>query len=235
VRAALVGLAGLLVCALAAAEESGDQPRYSSDYVQAWLGALDTEGGWEMTEPGTGESLMSDVGTLPFAGGAGQRLWGNGALRYGFEGGGIASFKSDRWRFLSSNGTLRVSVDSSLLSLGVFMGGLVSLHLGAHVRVYAAAGPSLTWAWLETDDMTDEGSGSGAVVGGGSVIIIDGEDTSSDVSFAPYARLGVEFEFDNGFSVGASARYADDEFDFGDQGEIVADDVLWLLTLGARL
>jgi len=32
------------------------------------------------------------------------------------------------------------------------------------------------------------------------------------------------------FMIGASVRYADDEFDFGDSGELDVDEEVWLLT-----
>ena len=55
------------------------------------------------------------------------------------------------------------------------------------------------------------------------------------MSFVAYGRAGVEFVLNNGFTFGASVRYADDEFDFGSGGKLRFDEPMWLLTLGAHL
>lgn len=54
---------------------------------------------------------------------------------------------------------------------------------------------------------------------------VEGEDRSA----------GIEFVLDNGFTFGASVRYADDDFSFGKAGDLKLDEPVYLLTLGARL
>lgn len=196
-------------------------------YVQGWLGGLDTgDGSWKVTDTQTGDSLSGNPGTLPFGGGAGQKLWGTGAWRAGFEGGGLGSWKSDTTRFRRvSNGStsVQIKVDSTYYSLGMFMGGVVSVNLSRYVRLYAAAGPSLTWAWLQNDD-TNDSTTTGVDF-----------DTENDGSLAAYGRAGIEFALDNGFTFGASVRYANDEFSFDNAGDLKLDEPLYLMTLGARL
>ena len=70
---------------------------------------------------------------------------------------------------------------------------------------------------------------------GGASVFIDLNEEEDDFSARFYARGGLEFEFANGFTLGASARYADHRFDFGSSGELELDEVQWFLTLGSRL
>jgi hypothetical protein len=197
-------------------------------YLQAWLGALGTDSdSWKAPDAQTGDSVLGDLGTLPFGGGAGQKMWGGGAWQIGFEGGGLATWKSGNTNFrgTSSGGTnLLISVDSAYYSFGVFMGGVVSVNLARQVRLYVAGGPALTWAWLQDDGNGDSSEGDGIEL-----------DDDNDGSFVAYGRAGLECVLDNGFTFGVSVRYADDQFDFGRAGELTVDEPLYLLTLGARL
>lgn len=191
-------------------------------YVQGWLGGLDSgDDSWKASGTQTGDSAQDGLGTLPFGGGAGQKLWGTGAWRVGFEGGALGSWKNENTLLRSvsnGSGSVQVKVDSDYYSLGVFLGGVVSVNLSHYLRLYAAAGPSLTWAWLR-----DDGNNDSSTTG-----------DENDGSFVGYGRAGIEFVFDNGFTFGASVRYADDDFSFGNAGDLKLDEPLYLLTLGAR-
>jgi len=209
----------------AAAETPATAPPVT--YVQVWLGGVNTgDDSWKASDTQTGDSVVGDLGTLPFGGGAGQKLWGTGAWRIGFEGGGLGSWKSDNTEFRgvsNSSTSVQIKVDSTYFSLGVFMGGVVNVNLSRYVRLYAAGGPSLTWAWLQ-----DDGNNDNTTTG------IDFND-ENDGSFVAYGRAGIEFVLDNGFTFGASVRHADDDFSFGDAGDLKLDEPLYLLTLGALL
>ena len=194
-------------------------------YLQAWLGALDTDSqSWKVSDPETGEDVLGDLGTLPYGGGAGQQLWGSGAWQIGYEGGGLVTWKNGRTEFRGNSNAVLVRIDNTFGALGVFMGGVVSVRPFRPVRLYVAGGPSVTWGWLFDDNNDEEVTPNG--------VTINLDDSKSDVSVVPYARAGIEFELGNGFTFGVSARYADDKFDFGDAGELEFDQVLWVLTLG---
>jgi len=198
-------------------------------YVQVWLGGQSTdEGSWEISDPGGGSSVLGELGTLPFGGGAGQLFWGSGAWQIGYEGGGLVTWKNDRTDFRGTNGTLKVTIDNTFVSAGVFMGGVVSVVPIRPLRLYVAAGPSVTWAWLQNNN-----NDQAAPPPGGNTNYINGD--ANDVSVVPYARAGIEIVLDEGFTFGASVRYADDEFQFDDAGDLKFDQLLWLLTLGSRL
>ena len=198
--------------------------------VQVWLGALHPEdNSWRVTDPANGQNAVGDIGTLPFGGGAGQLLWGDGALQFGYEGGGLGSWKSETTAFHGTGNGAEVIIDGEFLMFGVFMGGVLSANLGHNVRLYVAGGPSATWAWLGDNNNNVQVQ----PLPNSNVIVLD--DSESDVSFVAYGRAGVEFVLNDGFAFGASVRYADDEFDFGSGGKLRFDEPMWLLTLGAHL
>ena len=198
-------------------------------YVQVWLGVQrPDDDSWEVTDPANGGNAAGDIGTLPFGGGAGQLLWGTGAWQFGYEGGAGAMWKSETTAFRGTGNGARVLIDGQFFSFGVFMGGVLSADLGRNARFYVAAGPSATWAWLQ-----DNGDGNTVQPVAADVIVLD--HSESDVSFEAYGRVGFEVVLTEGFTFGASVRYADDEFDFGRGGKLKFDQPLWLVTLGARL
>jgi hypothetical protein len=226
----LATFVALLIALPAAADETPAAPHRPA-YVQVWLGGLSTDDdSWKITDPQSGDDALGDLGTLPFGGGAVQQLWGSGAWQIGYEGGGLVSWKSGGTDFRGTNNVVQVNIDSAFASIGVFMGGIVSVSPVRSVRLYAAAGPSVTWAWLDNDngdnDVAPPPDGSTAN---------DLDGTETDVSLTGYARAGVEFVLKDGFTFGFSVRYADDEFDFGDAGDLQFDEPMWLLTLGSRL
>ena len=215
-------------------EEDGNLPRtLAQQYVQVWLGSTDADDSWSLDDS-AGAELRGDYSSLPLGGGVGQRLWGDRA-QYGFEGGGLVSWQNDDIDFAGNNGGLLVAVDTDLFMAEVFMGGVVAVRPTQWLRLYAAAGPSIAWGHLSGDDEDTDPDGTTVVVTGpGSFVVIDTDENSSDFSFSGYARAGVEFELGSGFTFGASARYAEHEFDFDDRGELKLDEVQWFLTLGGR-
>lgn len=222
----LAGLSLVLFSLPAIASDAATTPIY----LQAWIGALDTDSeSWKVTDPQSGEDVLGDLGALPYGGGAGQQLWGSGAWQIGYEGGGLVTWKNGRTEFRGNSNAVLVRIDNTFGAVGVFMGGVVSVRPFQPMRLYIAGGPSVTYAWLFDDDDNEPVSSPG------STVTINVDDTKSDVSVVPYARAGIEFELSNGFTFGVSARYADDEFDFGDAGKLEFDQVTWMLTLGGRV
>ncbi|HTK98397.1 MAG TPA: hypothetical protein VL379_10265 [Pseudomonadales bacterium] len=225
---ALFGALSLLLIALPVVASDASAP--TPIYLQAWVGALDTDSdSWKVSDPQSGEQALGDLGTLPYGGGAGQQLWGSGAWQVGYEGGGLVTWKNGRTEFRGNSNAVLVRIDNTFGAVGVFMGGVLSVRPFHPMRLYVAAGPSITGAWLFGDDNNEQVSSPGTTV------TLNLDDTKSDVSVVPYARAGIEFELDNGFTFGVSARYADDEFDFGDAGKLEFDQVTWMLTLGGRV
>lgn len=202
-------------------------PPTSTVYLQGWLGGQDTDESWRATETENGESVLGDLGTLPFGGGAAQRLWGSGAWQIGYEGGGLMTWKSDRTTFFGTNSTVVINVDSEFVTFGAFFGGVISVMPSRYLRLYVAGGPSATWAWLSEDGDNDDNVVTPAAA------TVDLSDSEGDGSFTAYARGGIEVVLDSGLTFGASVRYAKDEFDFGNAGELELDEPLWLFTVGS--
>ena len=211
----------------------------AQQYVQVWLGTTDAEEAWTLDDPDSGIELSGGHSSLPLGGGVGQRMWGRTA-QYGFEGGGLLSWKNDNVDLAGSSrggaSELLVAIDNELFIMEAFVGGVVALEPARWLRFYAAAGPALAWGYLSGDDDEDVGDGSGLVATGPNTLVaVDFDDSGSDVSFALYGRAGIEIELAGGFTFGAGARYADHDFDFDERGRLKLDEVQWLLTLGARL
>ena len=147
---------------VAAASSSAAEPpvpRGPVTSVQVWLGALHPEdNSWRVTDPANGQNAVGDIGTLPFGGGAGQLLWGDGVLQFGYEGGGLGSWKSETTAFHGTGNGAEVFIDGEFFMFGVFMGGVLSANLGHHARLYVAGGPSATWAWLGDNNNIRSGS-----------------------------------------------------------------------------
>ena len=208
----------------------------AQQYVQVWLGSTEADDAWSLKDS-EGSDFRGDYSSLPVGGGVGQMLWGDRA-QYGFEGGGIVSWKNDDIDFAGRNGELLIAVDTDLFFMDLFMGGIVAVRPSPWLRLYAAAGPSVAWAHLSGDDDEDDEDpdGTGVIVTGpGSFLVINADDNTDDFSFSFYGRAGIEIELGSGFTFGASARYADHEFDFDNRGELKLDEVQWFLTLGGRI
>ncbi|MCZ6657283.1 MAG: hypothetical protein O7C67_08305 [Gammaproteobacteria bacterium] len=227
----------LVIGGAARAQEQDDNipPTIAQQYAQVWLGTTDADGAWSVNDPGTNSEVPGDYSSLPLGGGASQRLWGKRG-QLGFEGGALVSWKNDDVEFAGSNGMLAVSIDTELFMMDVFMGGVVGVRLTRWLRLYVAAGPSIAWGYLPSEDNDeDEVNGGPIVTGPGSVVIIDLDSSESDVSFALYGRVGIDIELDSGFTFGVSARYAEHEFDFDQRGDLKLDKMQWFLTLGSKI
>jgi Outer membrane protein beta-barrel domain len=200
-----------------------------TNYFELWLSTVDTDdSAWQIDDDASRVTVEADFGSLWFLGGTGQQLWGEGTLQYGYEGGVLGTRKEDTTHFRDSTGTTRAIVDTRFYYVSGFLGGVVSVSPIRFVRMYVAAGPSVTWGYVDADDEEDAAPPAGDLA-------IDISEGTNDVSFEAYARAGIELVLDNGFTLGASVRYANNQFDFDEAGEIELDDTLWLLTVGTRL
>jgi hypothetical protein len=224
----------MLMPVVRAAETEPESPR-SATYLQSWLGAVETGGPWILPADASGGPYARSVGTLPYIGGSGTVLRGE-RVRYGFEGGGLVSWKnySSSFRGVSSGGlNVEVSVDNALFSFETFLGGVVAFEPAPGVRFTLAAGPALAWMRLNNKDDEVEVTTFGQPTGSSVFISLNG--TENDFSLALYGRAGVEFSIRPGLMLGLSARYAEHEFDFGRSGQLEYDRVQWFLTLGAEI
>lgn len=206
------------------------------EYIQVWLGSTDADEAWSLDDS-DGNELVGDYDNLPLGGGVGQRLWGRRG-QYGYEGGGLVSWRNEDIDYAGTSPGLLIAIEGELFMLEAFMGGVIAVQPTQWLRLYAAAGPSIAYGYLSGDDEDDEDDDDSSTIiisGPNSFVVIDGDDNSSDFSFSAYARAGIEFEFNNGVTLGASVRYADHEFDFDSRGKLELDEVQWLLTIGGKI
>ncbi len=134
-------LLGVLLLAVAnsvqAHEESNDvPPTRAQGYVQIWLGSAGADDSWSVDD-GAGTTLSGDYSSLPLGGGVGQRMWGDRA-QYGFEGGGLVSWQNDDIDFTGGEPGLVVAVDTDLIMVELFMGGVVAVRPTRWLRLYPA-------------------------------------------------------------------------------------------------
>lgn len=229
----LLMLAGFAPVAVQAAEAEPDSQASKhppADYLQVWVGALDTDEDWDVNDPADGSQLTGDIGTLPYFGGGAQRLFGNG-LQIGYEGGGLVTFKNDSTRFFGNNGGVRIEIDNTLFSTEFYMGGVLSLRVARWLRFYAGGGPSVAYGYL-SDDNDDDADAQPVTTASSNIDISSG---GHSLSITVYGRAGFEFETPTGFTFGGHARYAPHEFDFDDGGKLKLDSVAYFLSLGTRL
>lgn len=230
---ALLIFARPLIASEGAAGDSAVDVNVAVDFLQVWLGAIDADDDFERADPIDGTDLSGDFGTIPYFGGGVQRLWGSG-LQYGYEGGGLVAYKNDSTKFFGNNGGVRIEIDNTLFSMEVYMGPVISIEPLRWMRIYAAGGPTVAYAYL-SDDGDDDAVPEPVDEVGAASTSVDFSSGGHSVSLTYYGRAGIEFEMPTGFTFGAHARYAPHEFDFDDGGELKLDSVQYFVSLGARL
>ena len=84
-------------------------------YLHVMVGTLDGEDTWTL-EDENGEDISADRDDLIYGGVAAQMANNTGVFQYGFESGGLISFKNDTSYFIKSDGgaTARLKVKNQL-------------------------------------------------------------------------------------------------------------------------
>ena len=182
---------------------------------------------WDVEDRQTGTPASADLGTLWLFGLAAQQTWGD-VLQWGYEGGVLGTRKEDDTHFRDSTETLEATIETRFTSVSGFLGGVVGVQPLSMLRLYASAGPAVTWAYVDQDDDDDDDLGV-------PTLDIDLSEGNNDVTFAPYARAGLEIVFPNNFALGVSVHWTDGEFDFDEAGEVEYDDTMLVVTLGGRI
>lgn len=202
---------------------------YGPLYVQGMLGVLDAGNGWTLTDANTGETLESDLGELIYGGGMGQQMVRAGTFEYGFEGGGLVSWKNSNQTFYANNHVVAVSLDNDMFLLDLSFGGTISWRPVKAFRLYLGAGPALA---IGTVDVKDETPQSAPQDGTTERSNVNGREWAVGVSL--YGRAGVEFIV-NTFTFGLTARKTGSTLDFGQAGEIDLSGTQWFLTVGTLM
>lgn len=150
---------------------------------------------------------VPDLSDLVSIGGAGYHNLVGDRLCLGIEYGGVLSGMVDDVDTIARNGHARVSFDSSLFLLDLFVGPEVNFWLGDRFRLYGGAGPLCMIGYISADfedrEIEEE-------------LDIDLSEDDTAVGFGGYARLGAEFVFRGGSSLGLGVRGFNASLDFED-------------------
>jgi hypothetical protein len=188
--------------------------------LQGFLGAyvldeVGRSGGNQVPVDGSDEELAQ----LPAIGGGGQWKLAGERLDLGFEGMFSVGWRANAEAFAVGGGGAVVAVDADLLLLDIYGGPFVSLFLGERWRVYAAAGPMMTWA-----DYDQTGAGGTY------------DDSGSGFGTGWYARTGLELVVQPGLMIGAGVRWSDSTIDLGSGlGDLDVEGLQWALTVSTGI
>jgi hypothetical protein len=170
---------------------------------------------------------IPDLSDLISFGGAGyHHLAGSDKLTLGVEYGGILSGMVDDVDTIAHNGKARVSFDTSLFLLDIFVGPQANLWLGERFRLYGGVGPLLMIGYISADlkerEIEEEYD-----------IKVNESDTA--VGVGGYARLGGEFVLGGGSSLGLGVRGFTAALDLDDTlGEVDFNGVQAFFTYTAK-
>lgn len=181
-------------------------------------------------ESGSDESIVFDGDSvdIPYLGFSMQQVLGGDRIKYGVEGGFLASWKTEKWQVAVSNGTAYVHIKNSMFLGDLFFGGYTSMNIGKRIRLYLGGGPLLIYGQRKIDpeekyhpDNPD-------------IIYESTYESKWDVGV--YARTGVDFIVSDKFIFGLSARGIKTNLDFDNQGkDTKVEGVQFLFTLSAAL
>ncbi len=214
-------------------EEGKGESDFRLRHVQSFIGAtnLDDEDLLvfdEFDEPATADDY---TGTLPTLGAGVQIANRKGSLELGLDTGGLLSWKSGSTRFAYRDGTTYFRMDTDLVLFEAFIGAYAGINLTDRFRLYAAAGPTLVYGHLDSDN--DDEVDPAPHLNGGREIHLGGKD--SDIALGGYGRVGMEYLINPMMIIGVSGRYTDTELDFSDVvGKMQVEGTQWFLTFSRR-
>jgi opacity protein-like surface antigen len=118
-------------------------------------------------------------------------------LQYGYETGAVVSLDSEVRRFRAASGSeggmVAVSVEINSILVDYFFGGFIGFEPADWLRLYAGAGPLITWGSRETEtEATDTEPAR--------------RETESGWGAGLYLRAGVDILFSDSFGIQAGTR-----------------------------
>jgi hypothetical protein len=126
-----------------------------------------------------------------------QKALRPGILQYGYETGALVSLSSEVRRFRASSGseggTVAVSVEINSILVDYFSGGYIGIEPAKWLRLYAGAGPLITWGSREREtEATDTEPAS--------------SETESGWGLGLYLRAGADIIFTDTFGIHGGTR-----------------------------
>ncbi len=204
----LAGLAVLLTASTATAQ-SHKYDFWEENYtVQALLGAVKYED-LKFTPPDATEATTVDISALPQFGGAWGTLPKGDRFQYGLECSFLMGIRFDSVNYLyAGGGGLYVSLSTSMWMFDIAGGPYANLFLdkGRKVRLYAGAGPLMTYADYRSESDFDDPAKPNE------------SNNESVFGLGVYARAGVEFRVHRYGMLGLGARGTWSNVDFTEVG-----------------
>jgi hypothetical protein len=169
---------------------------------------------------------VPDLSDMASIGGVGSHTLAGDNFTIGVEYGGILSGMMDDVDTYANNGNARVTFDTSLFLLDLFVGPQANWWIGDRFRLYGGAGPLLMVGYISADfeerEIEDE-------------LDIELNESETVAGFGGYARLGAEFVFRGGSSLGLGVRGFTSSLDFEDTlGEVDINGVQGFITYTAK-
>ena len=176
---------------------------------------------------------LGELDTLPYFGGAAQIVMRSGRFGYGWEAGGFISWKNDNFAYSAQSGpggaTLTVNFDNEFWAFETFMGCYAEIKPVESIRLYLGAGPLILFGRADRENLSNPPSTPETL---GSIIVIEGNNSDTDISAGYYARFGTEIRVYDNFWVGLNVRYMDAQLDLSQSlGDFNVDGSLFLLSI----
>ena len=175
--------------------------------VSGLLGAVQYQN-LKFTPPDSAEPTEVDLSLIPQVGGAWTTLPRGERFQYGLEATFLLGFRFDKvnYAYLGRSGTY-ISLSTSMWMFDLAGGPYVNLFLTKleKVRIFAGAGPTMTFAMYQSDRTYSDSSTTES-------------DDESAFGLGLYARAGIEFRVVEKGMLGMSVRGSWANLDFTDIG-----------------
>ncbi len=190
-KTALIGFTALLLTTTASHAQEHTYDTWDQNYiVQALLGAVQYE---NLKLDIEGQNAEIDLSLIPQIGAGWGTIPKGDRFQYGLECSFLLGFMVDNISFTSSgSATVRISADMWMFDLAGGPYASLFLDKNSKIRVYAAAGPLLTYASYHSD--SDD------------VSIPELNTSESVFGLGLYARTGVEFRIYDAGMLGLGVR-----------------------------
>lgn len=172
----------------------------------------------------SGNGYVAEIEDLHYLGFMVQLPDLNDVVEYGWDIGAHIGYNSHRRLSVRLGSENSVEIDSKLWTGDFFLGSFLSIKPHPSLRLFIAGGPNIYWGRLSNDE--DQHNSDG--------LVIDTRRSRGNIDVGLYLRTGLEYTFDNGFSVGAGVRLTNATLDFGPHGYIDMNAPHYSLLFGSR-
>jgi hypothetical protein len=182
-------------------------------YVQVFIGAAqfneDRMTFQKAADDDPGTVTTNDLSTMPYLGIGGQYAFADAESHIGLDATLLFGWRSHNSSVTAGNGQAYIYLDTELWMLDLAMGLYAQTILGDHWRIYAAAGPLMLFAGYTEDARQEDLEASPTETSKDS-------NTDSEFGIGGYARVGLEYQLQNGAFMGVCVRGVKTNLEFND-------------------